>query len=987
MDMYSSNYIYVHNYLEAGGSLRAPIFYDSNNTGFYGDFASTSNFNALRTFSYQGNGNVGGTGNASWHPSGIYSAGYNWLYGGINMNGGNLDGAGAIFATIYYDRNDTGYYLDPNSTSNEALRVRGGVLFGPNPTWGQYLAVGTNGHWSSSFASVAVTDGNLHLDSRGGNGLYLQWYVGGPVFVNDDIRAQIFYDRNDTGYYADPNGTSNFARFTNRTHAAMNRGHHWITPRFDYTGDTNYWTGTFGWGTSAGNWDNAWRAGFAGWDIWGTGTGHPQGGGYIHAQGIVSGLHYATSDGGSAYGWMMVGAADATANRYWARGKWGGSTSGWREFVMNDSNQSYVLYAQIMYDSNNTGFFVDPNGRSRLSSIDYGDGSYYFRGGSWGWRHQTPSGYIEFGPANSGHAHIYTDRSNFYYNVDDSYLNGRRIIMENRWLSNTYYGTGGDMYATIWYDTNDTGYRLDPNGSSRLNFVHTNNLYIQPGHMLYSDPGGWTGEHNKLQWHSSHLYAQMIQNGYFIMRYGSDGLESHQFARDGNHWTRYLGWLSNWANQNVRTDAGPTFQEVYTNGWFRNNNNNQGLYNQNNGNHWYSDATYWKIGNNNSGAGGILMRHAYEGALKGYLGYWDGGGFGMLNSSGNWQIRIEYGNAHMELYRITYMDDARAYIFYDRNNTAYYCDPTGYSQLSSGEANNYWRAARYDMIGVGGNSGQGAHAYSIFQEGGGWGFPFPDLRIAYHTGIKFGANPSYEGMRFYNDYPMGSLIMQINGGSEYIYKYRWMYTTSSGFYSDTNGAHWYPNPGNSSYGAWRTDGNRNGWYGINIGTGNNPHVMFDGSGNGGFYNEGGGRWILYYSHGNNCSGFGTSSTSSAYRIYVGGAIFAEGNIVAFSDRRKKENIETVENALETLKKLRGVYYTATNDVDQKRQVGVIAQEVEEVLPEVVTYASDVDEYGVDYGKFAGLFIESIKEQQKIIEKQQSQIDELTRLVKTLINSN
>jgi hypothetical protein len=163
--------------------------------------------------------------------------------------------------------------------------------------------------------------------------------------------------------------------------------------------------------------------------------------------------------------------------------------------------------------------------------------------------------------------------------------------------------------------------------------------------------------------------------------------------------------------------------------------------------------------------------------------------------------------------------------------------------------------------------------------------------------------------------------------------------------------------------------------------------MFDGSGNGGFYNEGGGRWILYYSHGNNCSGFGTSSTSSAYRIYVGGAIFAEGNIVAFSDRRKKENIETVENALETLKKLRGVYYTATNDVDQKRQVGVIAQEVEEVLPEVVTYASDVDEYGVDYGKFAGLFIESIKEQQKIIEKQQSQIDELTRLVKTLINSN
>ncbi len=52
--------------------------------------------------------------------------------------------------------------------------------------------------------------------------------------------------------------------------------------------------------------------------------------------------------------------------------------------------------------------------------------------------------------------------------------------------------------------------------------------------MLYSDPGGWTGEYYKIQWHSSHLYLQAYANGYHIMRYGSDGLESHQFARDGN---------------------------------------------------------------------------------------------------------------------------------------------------------------------------------------------------------------------------------------------------------------------------------------------------------------------------------------------------------------------------------------------------------------------------------------------------------------------
>jgi hypothetical protein len=270
-----------------------------------------------------------------------------------------------------------------------------------------------------------------------------------------------------------------------------------------------------------------------------------------------------------------------------------------------------------------------------------------------------------------------------------------------------------------------------------------------------------------------------------------------------------------------------------------------------------------------------------------------------------------------------------------------------------------------------------------FQEGGGWVGPFPDTVFQYHTGLTFAANASYEGMRFKADYNDNTLIFQVNGSSNYLFKYRWLYTTTDGFYSDTNGAHLYPHT-NTSYGSWRVDGNRNGWYGISIGSANSPHVMFDGAANGGFYFQGGGRWVLYYDYSNNCVGINGSSTSSSYGLYVTGAIYSSGNIVAFSDRRKKENIETVENALETLKKLRGVYYTATNDKEQKRQVGVIAQEVEEVLPEVVTYASDVDEYGVDYGKFAGLFIEAIKEQNEIIESQQKQIEDLKEIVNKLI---
>jgi hypothetical protein len=111
----------------ANADMRAPIFYDNNNTGFYFDGASTTNVNAMVSFSYQGNGNVGGTGSASWHPSGIYSAGYNWLYGGINAGGASVTNMGDARANIFYDNNDTGYYADFNSTG-DSIRAAGNII-------------------------------------------------------------------------------------------------------------------------------------------------------------------------------------------------------------------------------------------------------------------------------------------------------------------------------------------------------------------------------------------------------------------------------------------------------------------------------------------------------------------------------------------------------------------------------------------------------------------------------------------------------------------------------------------------------------------------------------------------------------------------------------------------------------------------------------------------------------------------------------------
>jgi hypothetical protein len=155
------------------------------------------------------------------------------------------------------------------------------------------------------------------------------------------VDATQFRDSNDVAYYLDPAGTSNLNQWSTTTAARLGRSRYW-TNRHSWTADAGYHTGTNGWSTDEGTWASAWKGGFSGWDMWGSNMDHPQGAGYVHAQGIVSGLHASTTNGSSAYGWMMVGAHAATDNRYWLRGKWNTSTSGWVE-MLTSGNASYAL--------------------------------------------------------------------------------------------------------------------------------------------------------------------------------------------------------------------------------------------------------------------------------------------------------------------------------------------------------------------------------------------------------------------------------------------------------------------------------------------------------------------------------------------------------------------------------------------------------------------------------------------------------------------
>jgi hypothetical protein len=87
-----------------------------------------------------------------------------------------------------------------------------------------------------------------------------------------------------------------------------------------------------------------------------------------------------------------------------------------------------------------------------------------------------------------------------------------------------------------------------------------------------------------------------------------------------------------------------------------------------------------------------------------------------------------------------------------------------------------------------------------------------------------------------------------------------------------------------------------------------------------------------------------------------------GNITAFSDESLKENIEVIPNALEKISSLTG-YTFDRNDIEAPRQTGVIAQEVQKVLPEAVIENHD-GILAVAYGNMMGLMIEGMKELQE-----------------------
>jgi hypothetical protein len=816
------------------------------------------------------------------------------------------------------------------------------------------------------------------------NGSFRAAISSRAVFSNE-VRGTLFRDYNNGAYYVDPASASyQSSIYTNN----------WFRPQ----GATGLYSQSYGYGIYAAG---------AGGNPYGNMTTYGSGAGGWSGIGI-------------SRKWTMMSSGTGNSNNFGIHNSdsswlwyWNGSYKNTRlGYLVNETS----MRAPLFYDQNSTGYYADLASTSD-SSIRQRGGTLHGPNVSWG-------EYLAVGGNGryNNRASVATTNGNLHLDAKS----GRSTYI-NWYVGGTTY-VNGAIQANIYYDRDSTSYYGNFASTSYMNDLRVNILYDRENTAYYfgSGQGDFRGRTGRA--------SEMYSDGWFRNYSSGRGLYNqatgrHFYSPGSSYWHLDGGGSSGGLiiyDRYQASQGSGTGRRGYLyydssgfgllhsgGGWaFRSTSSQTEMYGTNYANDVRANIFYdrtntaYYFGSSSgdsrfrntrinslqiengaaitsvNGSGRIYMGgnfhiDAYNGNDI-YVNYYSNRRFRVWNGSGSESLRVDTN-------RIVYaFSQIRTPLVYDYNNTGYYSNQASTSNFNQTN-HNLIEATRVSFRHAGGNSGQSiGNAYSMFQTSGGWGYPYPALRINYHVGIDMAANPSYQGIRFMNDYNSNTVRFQINGGSSYTYANTWLQVGGGGvgIYDGYNGAHFFPN-NQTSYTSWNIYGSRGGYYGIALSqAGYDPHFMWDGSGNGGIYLQGLGRWTQYHSRGNNCTGFGSSATRSGYRVQINGSLWATGNVVAYSDRRKKENIETIENALLKVLQLRGVTYTRIledhnderDDSFQGLQMGMIAQEVEEVIPEVVSYDAESDEYGLDYPKMVGLLVESIKDQNVIVESQKEIIN-------------
>jgi hypothetical protein len=223
--------------MQADGDVRAPIFYDSNNTGYYSDPASTNNFNQTEQ-----NGRM-------WFSNYLVSRNEGGMMGSYNATGT----AAKVIWTI---------------GESWPLGNMYGLAYEYGAGYDHHLALKNNG---TTYSRIGFAGGA---------------FIGGDLTTGGNVYSYRFYDRDNTGYYADPAGTSVFTYLTiangnsvqvnsynnNGGFAMNNSGQYWGLMlnvgsqdwRLGYGGTTSF----VGWNLRWDNGSTAWAQSFHRWQSW-----------------------------------------------------------------------------------------------------------------------------------------------------------------------------------------------------------------------------------------------------------------------------------------------------------------------------------------------------------------------------------------------------------------------------------------------------------------------------------------------------------------------------------------------------------------------------------------------------------------------------------------------------------------------------------------------------------------------------------------------
>ena len=770
----------------ASHSVRSPIYYDNNDTSYFIDSNTTSRLNQLKLMS-----NVPilfqNTGTGTYNHTEYYHGQNNTSGSAVNgmfiemgrltdsgsaevrqfvvgARGGQtqfrIDGVGNTFSTlssrapIFYDSNNSSYFLNPSAQGGNALKTIGDWRQ-DSGTWSGEVAGKMQYHsnnWYIQYSSEVLFRNSSAVNT-------MTMASAGHMSVTASMRSPYFYDLDNTGFYANPADLSNFHRM------ALNPPSSGTLPVLQVNQGSGSHQGI------AVDINQA-NAGYA-----------------IDVRGSVGSGQFNVS---SAYNSNPI--------------------------VLTSGS----FRAPYFYDSDNTNYYVDAAGKSKLNELSA-----------------------------AGHA--------VNYATSEDWVVAGQANQQGRYGGD--FTVNGDGNSVSWDEAPNTG-----NNPGRGKIWKTRNNDANSG-----ADGGWNKNITGLNVNKAYMSVVYVRrassstNGSFYHGCRGSSTDTHNLSGTGNSNPYFSSFGISTLDVNqwyVSVGIIQAANDSNTANWTMG-----GLWKLETGARQVGYTTF-KMGGSGSGQQDHRTYLYYSTDSAAALD-WYAPGFYEINGSEP-SIEDLMGRPKDSVDRLTVADDMRAPIYYDSNDTAVFLDPNGTTSLNingllSGNSNNTTEIGTYSTGAI------------------------KRIRMAQGGEIHFG-------------------------------------DTTSG------------SPLGITEGAWDNFADQD-------------------------------RLSVYY---RSSIKFFSAVVQTA-QIDGSGNLTTAGNVTAYSDIRLKDDIQPIEDAVSKVQKLKGVTYFRNDNDDENRQAGLIAQDVELVLPEAVREMEDGIKT-VNYNATMGLLVEAIKELTNKVEMLEKQLE-------------